>query len=75
MSLPEKTPVKFGKARMNVDDEVVFENLRANLRRPLPQVHIGPSNAKRVVLAAGGPSLKDNIELIRRKYFWKGVPI
>ena len=76
MSQPdEEIHVELGKSKMNVEDQVVLDNISTNIRRPLPQAQVQESSAKRAVLVAGGPSLRENLELLREKYFWKGIPI
>ena len=74
MSQPEFIPVKIGESRINVEDEIILDNIQINIRRPLPQAWIMRSTARRAVLVAGGPSLQDQVDNIR-KYAWKGTPI
>ncbi len=74
-SSPEKRFVKLGDGRINVEDEIILENIQVNIRRPLPQAQVYQSEPKRVVLVAGGPSLKSQLTVLRDEYFFKEFPI
>lgn len=49
----------------NTEDEVLFKNIYHNSRRNLEWIEQVPAHDGHAVIVGGGPSLKDNIELIR----------
>lgn len=73
MSAPET--IREVQGRVNVCHEEIYANIRANIRRPLPQVKVYPPNGEKVVLLCGGPSLADHEQEIRRLRTWKPVTV
>lgn len=51
---------------MNTAHEEIFANIRANIRRQLPQVQQYQPNGQSVALVCGGPSLTDELPRLRR---------
>lgn len=78
MSNPEGTikitPEMLSSGRLTVSPEKILENVKVNIRRPLPQMRYWPPNGKECVIAAGGPSLKSHFHELRDLHF-KKVPI
>lgn len=57
------------EGRVNVSDEALLDNVRAAIRRGLPQVFPQPAQMDRVVLLGGGPSLESSLPDIRQAVF------
>lgn len=51
---------------VNVTYDAIYENVRANVLRDLPWFGQAPKNGHTAVLVAGGPSMRDNIDAIRK---------
>lgn len=52
---------------LNAPEKLIIENVEASIRRGLPQVQPYQEQETKIIIAAGGPSLKDSIEEIREK--------
>ena len=59
---------------INTTPDEIIEHVKHSIRLGYPQVKPGPMQAQRVCLIAGGPSLDDTFDEIRRLYF-EGVLI
>ena len=53
------------QALPNTSDDVIFANIEINSRRKLPWLREQPETAVPVVIVGGGPSLKNDIEIVR----------
>lgn len=53
------------KTALNVENDIVYENVKANISKGFQQVMPHQTNDIEVMLVGGSPSLKDNIEKIK----------
>lgn len=60
-----RDPIKLIGGRINTEWEERRENLRINLRRPLPQVRAYPPNPRPLVIVGGGPSVLEFTDKIK----------
>jgi hypothetical protein len=58
----------------NVPDEVIIEQVKANIRRQLPQAYPHAPNEERVALVCGGPSLRTTERDLINAY-WNGAKV
>ena len=71
-NLAEKLPIDVkqydgSKMEMNMDIETIMNNVQTNIERFLPQVKSYPINKQKIVLVAGGPSLKSTFEDLQKQ--------
>ena len=55
------------RPRMNYPQDLVLKNIKANIRRPLPQAMLHPAQRGKALVLCGGPSLSDHWATIQRK--------
>lgn len=53
------------RTSLNVENDIVYENVKANLKKGFQQVEPHETNDIEVMLVGGSPSLKNNIDKIR----------
>jgi len=73
--LDQLSPVKFNDDDgCNVTDEIILQQVAANIRRQLPQVYPHQPNPDTIALVCGGPSLaKTEKELVEA--YWAGAKV
>jgi len=62
---------------VNHPHEEIYQQIRSNIRRQLPQIQQFPPNDYKVMLLCGGPTLNDHVEEIKRKrqQGWKIITV
>lgn len=63
--------------RVNTAHDVIYANMRRNVRRPLPQIQPHAVNDYKAMILCGGPSLADHTQEIKRKrrQGWKIITV
>jgi uncharacterized Rossmann fold enzyme len=54
------------RGKVNTDDKTLLSHIETNIRRQLPQVQRFRDQDRPCIIACGGPSLKDEIETVRK---------
>lgn len=76
---PLKAPKKTARilkleGDLNVGEFGLLDNVRKNVTRQLPQVDRHDDQDRHLIIAAGGPSLKENFDELREE-LWKGAAL
>ena len=50
------------KGAINTSKDLILEHVKTNVRRQLPQLKVYQPSSEEIILALGGPSLRENIE-------------